>query len=112
VIQDNEKIADLGITWATFVAKKRDLKFQLGLQTYKSAQALAMYFFIIEAAASPKVRKKANFVQDSDVLTLANDVLRDVATHVIDEMQVHKDRFFDVASRKEDAIMSKGGRRA
>ena len=112
VIQDNEKILDLGITWATFVAKKRDLKFQLGLQTYKSAQALAMYFIIIEAAASPKVRKKANFVQDSEVLGLANDVLRDVATHVIEEMQVNKDRFFDVATRKEDAILSKGGKRA
>jgi len=112
VLVDNERLQDLGITWGTFVAKKRDLKFQLGLQTYKSAQALAMYFVVIESAASPKVKKKANFVQDAEVLALANEILRDVATHVIEEMQLMKDRFFDVSTRKDDAIQSKGGRRA
>ncbi len=112
VIDDNERLQDLGITFRSFTQKRRDLKIHLGQQSYKSAQALALYFTIIESAADPKVRKKANWVQDTEVLGLANEILRDVATHIIEHMQSQKDRFLDVGKRRDDAMMAKGGRKA
>ena len=39
VVADNELLQDLGVTWLVFVDAKRDLKFQLNLQSYKSAPA-------------------------------------------------------------------------
>lgn len=100
VIDDNELLQDLGIDFATFVSAKRDLKFQLGIQTYKSAQAIAVYLTVVRAAADPKVRKKKNFVTDREVLDLAGAVLRDVTTHIIEEMQAAHDSFFAVGDRK------------
>lgn len=100
VIDDNELLQDLGIDFATFVSAKRDLKFQLGIQTYKSAQALAVYLTVVRAAADPKVRKKKNFVTDRDVLGLAGAILRDVTTHIIEEMQAAHDSFFAVGDRQ------------
>src|SRR5207248_6651489 len=79
----------------------RDFKFQLGIQTYKSAQALAVYLTIVRAAADPKVRKNKNFVTDVDVLSLAGEILRDVTTHIIEEMQNAHDSFFAVGDRKQ-----------
>ena len=100
IVDDNELLQDLGIDWQTFLDAKRDFKFQLGIQTYKSAQALALYLTVIRAAADPKVRKTKNFVTDEEVLALAGDLLRDVTTHIIEEMQNAHDSFFAVADRK------------
>lgn len=100
VIEDNELLQDLGIDFATFVSAKRDLKFQLGIQTYKSAQAVAVYLTIVRAAVDPKVRKKKNFVTDREVLDPAGAILRDVTTHIIEEMQGAHDSFFAVGDRK------------
>lgn len=100
IVESNELLQDLGITWLKFVEAKRDLKFQLGLQTYKSAQALACYLSVIRAAADPKVRKKDNVVSDTEVLALAGGLLREVTTHIIEEMQGAHDSFFDVRDRK------------
>ena len=100
VIADNELLQDLGITWLTFVDAKRDLKFQLGLNSYRSAQAIALYLTVVRAAADPKVRKTANFVADEEVLGLAKDILREVTTHIIAEMQNAHDSFFAVGDRK------------
>jgi len=99
VIADNELLQDLGVTWMVFVDAKRDLKFQLGIQSYKSAQAIALYLTVVRAAVEPKVRKTANFVADEEVLTLAKDLLREVTTHVIDELQNAHDSFFAVGDR-------------
>lgn len=100
VIDDNELLQDLGIDFPTFVSAKRDLKFQLGIQTYKSAQALALYLTVVRAAADPKVMKKKNFVTDREVLDGAGAILRDVTTHIIEEMQGAHDSFFAVGDRK------------
>lgn len=100
VIADNELLQDLGITWLTFVDAKRDLKFQLGLNSYRSAQAVALYLTVVRAAADPKVRKTANFVMDEEILDLAKDLLREITTHVIAEMQDAHDSFFAVGDRK------------
>ncbi|MCC7108799.1 MAG: hypothetical protein IT382_05895 [Deltaproteobacteria bacterium] len=100
VIDDNELLQDLGIAFGTFVSAKRDLKFQLGIQTYKSAQALALYLTVVRAAADPKARKKKNFVTDREVLDLAGGILREVTTHIIEEMQGAHDSFFAVGDRK------------
>lgn len=99
VVADNELLQDLGVTWAVFLDAKRDLKFQLGIQSYKSAQAIALYLSIVRAAVDPKVRKTANFVTDVEVLDLAKDLLREVTTHVIAELQGAHDSFFAVGDR-------------
>ncbi|MBI1946072.1 MAG: hypothetical protein HYS27_10270 [Deltaproteobacteria bacterium] len=101
VIGDNELLQDLGIDFATFLSAKRDLKFQLGIQTYKSAQALAVYLTVVRAAADPKVKKTKNFVTDREVLDPAGAILRDVTTHIIEEMQGAHDSFFAVGDRKQ-----------
>lgn len=101
VVEDNELLQDLGIDWATFLDAKRDLKFQLGLQGYRSGQALAVYLTVVRAACDPKVRKTKNFVTDEEVLKHAGDLLRDVTTHIIEEMQNAHDSFFAVGDRKQ-----------
>ena len=101
VVEKNELLQDLGIDRRTFIDAKRDFKFQLGIQTYKSAQALAVYLTIVRAAADPKVRKNKNFVTDVDVLSLAGEILREVTTHIIEEMQNAHDSFFAVGDRKQ-----------
>lgn len=105
VISDNERLQDLDINHARFTSCRRDLKIHLGNQAYKSAQALGLYMIIIQAAADPKVRKGANWVQDSELLTLANDILREIATHVVEEHQLAKEKFLDVADRRNQAVI-------
>lgn len=100
LIGDNELLEDWGIDFQTFLSAKRDLKFQLGLQTYKSAQALALYLTMIRAACDPKVKKTVNLVTDREVLDLANGVLREVTTHVVQEMQLTQDGFLLVGDRR------------
>lgn len=99
IVADNELLQDLGVTWLVFVEAKRDLKFQLGIQSYKSAQAIALYLTILRAACDPKVRKTANFVSDVEVLDLGKDLLREVTTHLIAELQGAHDSFFAVGDR-------------
>jgi len=100
VIADNELLQDLGINWLTFVDAKRDLKFQLGQNSYRSAQAIALYLTVLRAAVDPKVRKTHNFVSDVEILDLGKDLLREVTTHVIAELQGAHDSFFAVGDRK------------
>lgn len=110
LIGDNELLEDWGITPATFLSAKRDLKFQLGLQTYKSAQALALYLTMIRAAADPKVKKTVNFVKDEEILDLANGILREVTTHVVQEMQLTQDGFLMVGDRRAVAEQERQAR--
>lgn len=101
IVEDNELLQDLGIDWPTFLDAKRDLKFLLGFQGYKSAQAFAIYLTVVRAACDPKVRKGKNLVSDEEVLKHAGDLLRDVTTHIIEEMQGAHDSFFAVGDRKQ-----------
>ena len=101
IIGDNEMLQDLDITFQKFVAAKKDLKFQLGLQAYKSGQAIALYLMVVRAACDPKVRKVKSLVKDLPVLEAANGLLRDVTTHIIEELQVKHDEFFKVGDRRE-----------
>lgn len=103
MIGDNELLEEWGIDFATFLSAKRDLKFQLGLNTYRSAQALALYLSVVRAACDPKVRKTVNVVRDQEILDLANGVLREVTTHVVQEMQLTHDGFFMVGDRRQIA---------
>lgn len=100
VIADNELLQDLGISWLTFVDAKRDLKFQLGQNSYRSAQAIALYLTVLRAAVDPKVRKTHNFVSDGEILELGKGLLREVTTHIIEEMQGAHDSFFAIGDRK------------
>jgi hypothetical protein len=99
IVSDNELLQDLGIDWRTFVDAKRDLKFQLGLNSYRSAQAIALYLTVIRAAVDPKVKKKANLVTDTEVLDLGKGLLREVTTHLIEELQAAHNSFFAVGDR-------------
>lgn len=107
----NELLQDLGVNLAAFTAARRDLKFQLGLQGYKSAQALALYLFVIRAACDPKVKKELSLVRDEESLTLAAGVLRDVTTHILEQLQIEHDDFYGVGDRKQ-RWAPKGARRA
>ena len=60
---------------------------------------------VIQAAADPKVRKGANWVQDVQLLELANEVLREIATHILEEHKLEKEKFLDVGSRRQDAVI-------
>lgn len=100
VIDKNELLQDLSVTWLTFVDAKRDLKFQLGINSYRSAQAIALYLTVVRAAADPKVRKTHNFVSDVEILDLAKGLLREITTHIIEELQGAHDSFFAVGDRK------------
>lgn len=101
LIGDNDMLRDLGVTFQTFTTAKRDLKFQLGIQGYKSAQAIGVYLLVVRAACDPKVKKTLNLVRDDETLTLATGILRDVTTHVIEQMQIEHDDFYGVGDRKE-----------
>jgi hypothetical protein len=101
VIRDNEMLQDLGITHREFISAQRDMRFQMGLQAYKSGAALGLYFTILRAGCDPKVKKKLNYVRDKELLDLANEVLRDVTKHIVDEMQVQHDKFFEHGDRKQ-----------
>ena len=107
IIDDNEALDDLGIKFKDFVLKKRDLKFTMGLQTYKASQALALYFTVVRYAADPKAKKKLHLVSDNEVLDVANAVLRDVAAHIVEDMQARKDEFFTLNDRKDRAIAAR-----
>lgn len=105
LLGDNEMLQDLGITFAKFTAAKQDLKFQLGLQSYKSAQALALYLFVVRASVDPKVRKRVSLVKDEEVLEPATELLRDVVTHLVEHLQITHDEFFRIGNR---ALRQKG----
>lgn len=110
MIGDNELLEEWGIDFGTFLSAKRDLKFQLGLNTYRSAQALATYLTILRAAADPKVKKTVNVVKDEEILDLANGVLREVTTHVVQEMQLTQDGFLLVGDRRAVAEQERQAR--
>jgi hypothetical protein len=101
IIGDNEMLQDEDVTFQKFLTAKKDLKFQLGLQAYKSGQAIGLYLLVVRAACDPKVKKVKNLVKDEDVLKVANGLLRDVTTHIVEEMQVQHDEFYKVGDRKE-----------
>lgn len=103
MIGDNELLQDQGIAHADFIRSRQDLRFQLGLQSYKSAQALALYLFVIRAAVDPKVRKRFALVNDLEALEPANLLLRDVVTHIVEHLQLTHDEFFEVGNRGAQA---------
>jgi hypothetical protein len=76
-----------------------------------------MYFVIIWKASDPKVRKSKNLVQDVEVLDLANHILREVATHIVEHMQTEKDKFLEVGNRRKVAeargadLLARGARK-
>jgi hypothetical protein len=100
IVDGNEMLQDLGITHLSFVDAKRDFKFQLGINTYRSAQALALYLTVLRAAVDPKARKTASLVADVDVIGAGKELLREVMTHLIEEMQNAHDSFFAVGDRQ------------
>lgn len=105
LIGDNELLQDLGITHAVFLKAKQDLRFQLGLQGYKSAQAISLYLFVVRAAADPKVKKRFALVKDEEAMDPANELLREVVTHVVQHLQITHDEFFQIGKR---ALREKG----
>lgn len=110
LIGDNEMLQEMGLDFQVFLNARRDLRFQLGLNTYRSGQALGVYFTIVRAAADPKVKKTVNLVQDEAILTLADGILRDVTTHVLDEMRIKNETFLDVADRRAGAEQARQAR--
>lgn len=111
LVDKNEMLQDLGVTHKDFVRARQDLRFHLGLQGYKSAQAIALLLLIVRAACDPKVRKEVSLVKDEEVLASANALLREITTHVIGHMQAGHDRFFEVEGRKKPGPPP-GGRKA
>lgn len=105
LIGENELLDSLDITPQAFLSARKDLRFQLGLQGYKSAQAVALYLFVVRAAVDPKVKKQVSLVKDDEVLAPANTLLREVVTHVVEHLQITHDAFFQIGNR---ALREKG----
>jgi hypothetical protein len=101
LIGDNNYLQDHGINFKAFMTAKRDLKFHLGSQTYKSGMALSLYLTVVRASCDPKVRKSDNLISDAELLEIANGILRDVTTHIVEELQLEVDRFYAVDGRRE-----------
>lgn len=99
MIGENELLQDQGIRHADFLRARQDLRFQLGLQSYKSSQALALYLFVVRAACDPKVRKKFALMKDAEAMEPAGALLREVVTHVVGHLQLNHDAFFAVGER-------------
>ena len=111
LIERNEALAEQGIRHKDYLDAKRDLKFNLGLQAYKSSQALALFLTIVRYAADPKAKKHVSFVKDEEVLKAANGLMREIVTHVVEEMQLKYDDFFTVgdrATREDRGILPRG----
>lgn len=104
IIGDNHMLQDMGINWGKFQLAKKDLKFHLGSNTFRSSTAIALYLYVVRASVDKKVRKSENLVRDTEILELACGILRDVTTHIVAEMQLKVDTFLTVGERKQAAI--------
>ena len=101
IIRNNEGLRDCGIDHRSYINARRDLKFNLGLQAYKASNAIALLLTMVRYACDPKTKKEKSLVKDEDVLGAANALLREIVTHIIEEMQLKNDSFFDVGDRRQ-----------
>jgi hypothetical protein len=111
LINGNEGLAERGITHKEYLVAKRDLKFGLGLQAYKASQAVALYLTIVRYAIDRKTRRKVSLMSDDEVMEVANGLMRDIVTHVVDELKIKFEKFYEVGDRSTrdgKGILKKG----
>ena len=111
LVDENMALRERGIRHATYLNAKRDLKFNLGLQAYKSSQAIALYLSIIRWAVERSAKRSRSLMSDDELLDVANGLMRDIVTHIIEDMQLDHDAFYDVgdrATRTGGGILARG----
>ena len=101
ILEGNQALREDRITWASFTMAKKDLRFQLGQNNYKSSLALGLYLYIIRCSCDPKISKKENFVNDIEVLEKANPILDYIAESVVQHHRLVVDRFKEAPHRNK-----------
>ena len=100
LLSNNEALKTAGIDWHRFNLAKKDLRFQLGQNNYRSSLALVLYLHVVRCSCDPKIRKVENFVNDNDVLQPSNVILEDVAEAIVKHHRLSLDRFLDAPHRR------------
>ena len=99
IIEGNQALQRDGIRWASFAMAKKDLRFQLGNNNYKSSLALGLYLYIVRCSCDPKITKKENFVNDIEVLEQANPILDYLTESIVQHHRLVIDRFKEAPHR-------------
>jgi len=99
LLEANQGLKQEGINWSVFTIAKKDMRFQLGQNNYKSSLALGLYLFIVRCSCDPKIIKKDNFVNDIEVLEQANPILDYVAESIVQHHRLAIDRFNEAPHR-------------
>ena len=99
LLANNSGLKAAGIDWNRFWEAKKDMKFQLGHNNYKSALALTLYLHIVRMSCDPAVAKEENFVEDLEVLKAANAILDYVAESIIQHHRLSIDEFWGAPHR-------------
>ena len=99
LLEANQTLKQEGITWAVFTMAKKDMRFQLGQNNYKSSLALGLYLYIVRCSCDPKITKKDNFVNDIEVLEKANPILDYIAESVVQHHRLEVERFKEAPHR-------------
>ncbi|MBL91575.1 MAG: hypothetical protein CMH56_07150 [Myxococcales bacterium] len=99
LLSQNQGLVGVGIDWNRFQGAKKDMRFQLGHNNYKSSIALVLYLHVVRMSCDPKVQKDANFVEDLEVLKPANAVLDYVAESIIQHHRLAIDEFWGAPHR-------------
>jgi hypothetical protein len=100
LLSNNEGLKAAGIDWNRFSVAKKDLRYQLGQNNYKSALALVLFLHIVRLSCDPSIKKVENFVNDNDVLAHANILLEDIAEAIVKHHRLSLDRFLDAPHRR------------
>ena len=99
LLANNQALKAEGINWNRFNTAKKDLRFQLGHNNYKSALALVLYLYVIRMSCDPKVKKQENFVGDDEVLQPANAILDYVTESIVQHHRLSVDDFMSAPHR-------------
>ena len=99
LLAGNQALKKAGMDWNRFMSAKKDLRFQLGHNNYRSAIALVFYLHTVRMSCDPDVKKDQNFVSDEPVLTAANAILDYVAESIITHHRLSVDEFWGAPHR-------------
>jgi hypothetical protein len=82
VLQSNTFLAQEKIDLASIIQASRILKYELGVNHKRVANALALYLTVIYACCEPKIKKHTSLAPQVKILTLAAEVIHNIAMHV------------------------------
>ena len=99
LLAQNQALIQVGIDWNRFQGAKKDMRFQLGHNNYKSSIALVLYLHIVRMSCDPTIQKDTNFVGDIEVLNAANPILDYVTESIVQHHRLSIDDFWGAPHR-------------